>query len=65
MTPAFLRTVGIVVPILRELADVQHQFTQPFEVDARADEARLGVTATPWDDAAAETVAWWRQRPAA
>jgi nucleoside-diphosphate-sugar epimerase len=62
MTPAFLHTVGVVVPILRELADVQHQFTQPFEVDTRADEARLGVPATPWEEAAAQTVAWWRQR---
>lgn len=62
MTPAFLRTLGVVVPILRELADVQHQFTQPFEVDTGADQSRLGVRATPWDEAAAQTVAWWRQR---
>lgn len=62
MTPGFLRTLGVVVPILRELADVQHQFTQPFEVDTGADQARLGIAATPWEDAAAQTVDWWRQR---
>lgn len=62
LSPLLLATLGPVVPLLRELADVAHQFTRPFEVDARAGEARLGLTATPWDRAAAETVAWWRSR---
>lgn len=57
-----MRALGLVIPVVRELVDVAHQFTQPFEVDTRASRARLGVTATPWPEAAAETVAWWRAR---
>jgi len=64
MSPALLRALGLVVPSLREIAEVAYQFTQPFEVDARAGEARLGVVATPWPQAARETVAWWRERSA-
>jgi nucleoside-diphosphate-sugar epimerase len=60
MTPAALRILGVGLPILRELADVAHQFTRPFEVDSRAGEARLHLTATPWPVAAQDTVGWWR-----
>lgn len=55
--------VGAVVPDVRELREVIYQFTQPFEIDATADEELLGLTATPWDHAAKETVDWWRSRP--
>lgn len=64
MSPAFLRAVGLVVPSVREIAEIAYQFAQPFEVDARADQARLGLSATPWPRAAQETVAWWRGRSA-
>ncbi|TGO04006.1 NAD-dependent epimerase/dehydratase family protein [Serinibacter arcticus] len=64
MSPALLHALGLVVPSLREIAEVAYQFTQPFEVDASAGEARLGVVATPWPQAARETVAWWRDRRA-
>lgn len=57
-----LRVVGLFSPMVREIADVAHQFTRPFEVDATASEDRLGLGATPWPQAAAETVAWWRAR---
>ena len=64
MSPSFLRAVGLVAPSVREIAEIAYQFAQPFEVDARAGEARLGVGATPWALAAQETVAWWRGRSA-
>ena len=62
ISQGMISALGVVVPSLREVAEVTYQFTQPFEIDARAGEARLGLTATPWDQAAAETVAWWRDQ---
>lgn len=62
MPVALLRAVGLVMPSIREVADVAGQLTRPFEVDARASEALLGLTATPWEQAAEQTVAWWREQ---
>ena len=57
-----LRMVGLFSSMVREITDVAHQFTRPFEVETAASEVRLGMSATPWAQAAAETVAWWRSR---
>lgn len=43
-----------------ELAEMLHQWEQPYVMDSRSDETRLGVTPTPLEDAAAATIAWWR-----
>lgn len=67
MSQRLLSTVGLVVPSIREIAEVTYQFTRPFEIDARAaaaDASDLAVSATPWPEAAAETVGWWRARAA-
>jgi nucleoside-diphosphate-sugar epimerase len=45
-----LRAVGLVVPFMREVVDVRHQFDQPYVIDATATTATFGLTATPWDD---------------
>ena len=58
----FHDNVDLVMPSIREIAEMGYQFTQPFEVDASAGERRLGLRATPWAEAATETVAWWRER---
>lgn len=55
--------VGAFVRDVRELREVMYQFTQPFEIDARADEALLDLSATPWDQAFKETVDWWAAQP--
>lgn len=55
--------VGVLAPDIREIRQIMRQFTKPFEIDARADEALLGLTATPWEQAVKETVAWWHARP--
>lgn len=65
MSQRLLSAVGLVVPSVREIAEVTYQFTQAFEIDvdaATADARALGLTATPWPEAIAETVAWWRSR---
>lgn len=62
MGPAAMRVLGVAVPDVRELREVVYQFMQPFEIDARADETLLGLTATPWEQVLKETADWWLAR---
>lgn len=55
-----LRTVGVVHRATRELTQTLYQFEAPFVVDSHRSEQALGLTPTPLDEAAAETVRWWR-----
>jgi nucleoside-diphosphate-sugar epimerase len=52
-----LRAVGLVVPMMREVVDVRHQFDQEFVIDATATTATFGLTATPWEEVVRATVA--------
>jgi nucleoside-diphosphate-sugar epimerase len=52
-----LRAVGLVVPMMREVVGVRHQFDQEFVIDATATTATFGLTATPWDEVVRATVA--------
>lgn len=52
-----LRAVGLVVPLMREVLDVRHQFDQEFVTDATATTETFGQTATPWDEVVRATVA--------
>ena len=53
---------GVVVPLLRELKETWYQFAEAWTTDSTRTEQELGVTATPVDEGAAATVAWWRAR---
>jgi hypothetical protein len=44
-----LRAVGLVVPMMREVVAMRHQFDQEFVIDASATTATFGLTATPWE----------------
>lgn len=55
-----LRAVGAVHRPTRELAEMLYQFERPFVLDSRHSEQLLGLTPTPLPDAAAATIAWWR-----
>ena len=57
-----LRTMGLFSPGMRELAETLYQFERPFVMDSRASEAALGLRPTPLTEAAAATVAWWRDQ---
>ncbi|QCB98850.1 NAD-dependent epimerase/dehydratase family protein [Arthrobacter sp. PAMC25564] len=57
-----LRTMGMFSPGTRELAETLYQFEHPFVMDSRASEAALGLHPTPLKEAAAATVAWWRDQ---
>jgi nucleoside-diphosphate-sugar epimerase len=56
-----IAVVGFFMPILRELKEMAYQFEEPFVVDDARFRARFGVTATPLEQGARETVAWGRE----
>ena len=54
---AALSAIGLVVPTIREIVDVRHQFDQEYVLDATATTDTFGLTATPWDEVVAASVA--------
>lgn len=56
-----LRWAGRVHRDSGELAEMLHQWERPYAMDSRDDETRLGLAPTPIEDAAAATIAWWRE----
>jgi nucleoside-diphosphate-sugar epimerase len=52
-----LRAVGLVVPMMREVYAMRHQFDQEFVVDATATTETFGLTPTPWREVVRATVA--------
>jgi hypothetical protein len=60
--PGFVfAAMGLFMPMMRELAEMQYQFAEPFLVDDARFRARFGGAATPLDQGAAATVAWARE----
>ena len=55
-----LRALGLVNPTMRELVEMQYQFEEPFVVDSSKITNKLGVAATPVEDALAETLRTYR-----
>ena len=55
-----VRTMGLVVPMMRELMETWYQFSDPWVADSTATENMFGLAATPFAQGAADTVAWWR-----
>jgi hypothetical protein len=60
-----VRGLGLVNPMLRELAETCCQFDEPFVLDITKCESVFGRAGTPLADAIAATVAWYRTRPGA
>lgn len=57
-----VQLLGVASPVMRELRETRYQFDRPWVVDSSLTEATFGLRATPLDEAAAATVAWWRDR---
>ena len=55
-----LRGLGLVNPTVRELVEMQYQFEEPFIVDSTKIATKLGVHATPIDEALADTLTSYR-----
>ena len=62
-TPKFvLRALGLVNPLIRELAEMEYEFEEPFLLDTTKYEATFGPAGTPLLAAITETVAWYRSQ---
>jgi nucleoside-diphosphate-sugar epimerase len=55
-----VRGLGLVNPLMRELAEVAYEFEEPFVLDTTKYEASFGAAGTPLPTAVAQTVAWYR-----
>ena len=60
-----LRALGLVSPMMRELAEMAYQFEEPFSLDTARYEATFGPAGTPLAAAVAATIAWYRTRASA
>ena len=57
-----VRGLGLVNPMLRELAETYYQFSEPFILDTSKYQAAFGPAGTPLADAIATTLAWYQTR---
>ena len=55
-----LRALGLVNPLMRDLAEMSYEFEEPFILDTTKFESTFGTTGTPLATAIADTVAWYR-----
>ncbi len=63
VVPAWVVRAGGLLPgILHEMNETLYQFTAPFVMDSARTQALLGLSPTPLEQAARETVDWWRAR---
>ena len=60
-----VRALGLVNPMMRELAEMAYEFDQPFVLNTGKYESAFGIADTPLAEAIAATVAWYRTRPRA
>ena len=58
-----LRALGLVNPMLRELAEISYEFNEPFVLDTSKYESAFGAAGTPLAVAITATLAWYRTRP--
>ena len=55
-----LSILGLFSRQMAEMKEISYQFTAPFELDSSSFQETFGAEPTPFDDACAATVAWWR-----
>jgi len=55
-----IRTMGMFVPLMREVAEMLYEFERPFIVDHGKYERSFGNAATPHHEAIRRTLAWYR-----
>lgn len=53
---------GVVATRLRGLHEIAYQFDAPFVMDSSAFTSTFDVAPTPFEDACAATIGWWRRR---
>ena len=60
-----MRALGLVNPMMRELAEMAYEFDQPFVLDTSKFQNTFGETGTPLVTAIDQTVAWFMNPSAA
>ena len=60
-----LRTIGLVNPLMRELAEMSYEFEQPFVLDTSKYRSTFATATTPLATAVTDTIAWYRTRMSA
>jgi nucleoside-diphosphate-sugar epimerase len=60
-----LRALGVVNPLMRELAELSYEFEEPFILDTTKYQSTFRTTGTPLAAAVADTVAWYRTQTSA
>lgn len=58
VAPWMLRAMGLVMPLMREISEMQYQWSEPFVVDDSRFRARFGASPMDREEAAAVTAAW-------
>jgi len=60
--PFVLRVLGLVNPMMREMVEMQYEFTAPFVLDTGKFVGTFGANSTPWETAVTDTLDWYRAR---
>lgn len=60
-----IRAMGLVNPLMRELAEMSYQFEEPLILDTTKYETTFGTTATPLATAITDTLTWYRTQAGA
>jgi len=60
-----VRGLGLVSPLMRELAAMSYEFEEPFVLDTSKYESTFAGAATPLAIAVADTIAWYRTKASA
>jgi nucleoside-diphosphate-sugar epimerase len=55
-----LRVLGLVSPMMRELAEMSYEFEQPFILDTSKYESTFTTKTTPLSTAIRDTIAWYQ-----
>ena len=55
-----MRALGLVNPMMRELAEMSYEFEEPFVLDTTKFQSTFGAAGTPLPVAVAETITWYR-----
>jgi hypothetical protein len=57
-----VRALGLVNPLLREVAEMLYEFNEPFVVESTTFVHAFGDIATPHREAVRQTLDWYRRR---
>ncbi len=63
VSPFMMRVGGLFVHGAREMVEMLYEFTQPFVLDSRRFTQAFDMTATPYREALAQTIGWFREHP--